>query len=134
MFKNKKDKQKKVVMDFDKLVSSDRYFILGGRERKIRSITTKDYLVLVEAFNNLTKTDLTSNDPEVSQKMYLDLFKSVTEDISMADVKKMSISQIAALMYFVMDVISGRDLESEGYEAKKKTLSPENPTASTPFH
>ena len=123
MFKSKSHGEKKVVMDLDKLVETERYFKLHGKARKIKPISTKEYLELTNTIQKLSSTDNVMENKEELQEIYYGLFHTITDDITMSDIESMSLSQISALMIFVMDVVSGRDVDTEGYFPQKKKLN-----------
>ena len=108
----------KVVVDLDRLVSESVGFMLHGTVRRIKPITQEQFFFVI---NELAALDSMRLGKEYTledlRKAYLSLFKKACEPIDDNDLKRMTDSQIAALVQQIVDCVRGRAQVS----AEKKT-------------
>ena len=98
-----------IVSDLDALVAKPVAFKLGGKIRQIKPVTTLQFFTIV---NQLSQLENVRTAPDVTGEkllnIYHQLFSSVCDDFTLADVEDMTQAQCAGLMQLIMDVVTGR--------------------------
>jgi hypothetical protein len=111
-----------MVADLDALISKTFTVRLLGRDRKVKPISTEVFFGVTAALSKLSalngKTDFKQK--ELVQAYY-DVFQTVVDPISWADIEAMTSAQCAALLQVIIDSVSGKIYAAN---EKKKTLMP----------
>lgn len=113
----------RLVADIDKIVAEPVGFMLLGRVRILKPITTEEFLEFTKAYNNLA---ILAEKEKVTPADYIfgvyRVFKTVCDDISKKDLRKMSHVQIGAVHSLIMRSISGEIFTESQEDFEKKTL------------
>jgi len=116
-----------VMMDLDALIAKPQTFRWQGQVYAVKPITTETFfrvvnqIAVVQKFGNAT----TSKDPDAFYRAYADLFETCIDGIGYEEVRRMQVSQIAALLQYVIDVVQGRTEEARaGTVGEKKNTPP----------
>ncbi len=116
--------QARLVADIDKIVSTPVAFMLLGRKRLLKPISTEEYLRFTRAYNEFSQAtgDKNLNAKQISKKLH-NIFSAVCEDISVKDIGEMTQSQIGAVYALILRTVSGEIFsEDDQEEFEKKTL------------
>ena len=115
-----------LVSDLDALIQKPVKVRLLGKDRLLKPVTTVGFF---QVFDELDKVAKMKDKPGLSTskiiQAYYDIFKCVTDDISLQDVEKMSHTQCASLIALIMDHIQGK---THGEHEKKKIVPPSEST------
>lgn len=108
-----------VVADLDKIVATTVSFRLHGVIRVIKPIGAEQFFRYAEALGNLVQL---KERPLADQKAFLCAFfevvKNVAEPITLEDLEKCTLQQIAALYATILDCVTGKADQGESVEKK----------------
>lgn len=107
------------IVDLDALVVEDTPFKFKGVTRRIRPITTMNFMRYANAvaqMKMLLSKETLDVDAERALKAYVDIFLEVIPDITIEEYREMKAVQLQALLNLVFESVGGK---TQG-EAKKK--------------
>jgi len=121
-----------LVADFDALSSEPISFRLNGKIHQIKPINTAEFFKYANAYAKLMQMldeKRTTIHPRELIERYFEVFSSVCDSITMADIENSNNAQMAGLFQLIIDTVSGRSQADQ-----KKTLQKMVSTASSVDH
>lgn len=116
------------IADLDSIISVPKSFKLFGRWRAIKPVSTEEFFRYTHAVNRVfsLREEKTSKAEERAEQIRIacfDVFRSVCDDITQAEVDKMALVQVVALFGHITDAVTGsvRKPEAEQDLEKKKS-------------
>ncbi len=120
----------KVIADIDEIISQPIGFRFNGRIYTIQPISTRVFVHVAQELQSFTQLLKKKETEEITEdeiyNSYYRWVKSVCPEISQADIRKMTVAQLNALMNLIIEHMTGRTAKEMLGDAEKKKMNSGN--------